>query len=235
MFSFSFKESQEREARKVDVFDFGKWFDASCKGNKIYHRGLLRAWSENIACLWQRIALKTASAWSVWNPCLTVSITKTLMFLFLLEKDFIYFEINPRLPKCTVCFQAQRTRAVHQGHIAEGSGECSFFGSWARLAKESAWDQPHGSRGTLRTWNVGTFGQHSCTAVQGHGSSPAPGARGILHRWCCAALGHCRAALGWRDLSVNKWNPTDLHFPGGTSGLHVEGRTLGPVLGMKAE
>lgn len=42
MFSFSFKESQEREARQVDVFDFGKWVDASCKGNKIYHRGLLR-------------------------------------------------------------------------------------------------------------------------------------------------------------------------------------------------
>lgn len=42
MFSFSFKESQEREARQVDVFDFGKWVDASCKGNKIYHRGLLQ-------------------------------------------------------------------------------------------------------------------------------------------------------------------------------------------------
>lgn len=42
MFSFSFKESQEREARQVDVFDFGKWVDASCKRNEIYHRGLLQ-------------------------------------------------------------------------------------------------------------------------------------------------------------------------------------------------
>lgn len=68
MFSFSFKESQEREVRKVDVFDFGKWVDASCKGNKIYHRGLLGAGSEIIACLWQKIALKTASAWSSLKP-----------------------------------------------------------------------------------------------------------------------------------------------------------------------
>lgn len=160
------------------------------------------AWSENIACLWQRIALKTASAWSVWNPCLTVSITKTLMFLFLLEKDFIYFEINPMLPKCTVCFQAQHTRAVHQGHIAEGSGECSFFGLWARLAKESAWDQPHGSRGTLRTWNIGTFGQHSCTAVQGHGSSPARG-----HEGCCTggAVLHWGTAGLLLDGEISVW------------------------------
>lgn len=52
MFSFSFKESQERKARKVDVFDFGKWVDASCKGNKIYHRGLLRGrvWKILLIC-----------------------------------------------------------------------------------------------------------------------------------------------------------------------------------------
>lgn len=144
-------------------------------------------WSENIACLWQRIALKTASAWSVWNPCLTVSITKTLMFLFLLEKDFIYFEINLRLPKCTVCFQAQHTRAVHQGHIAEGS-ECSFLGLWARLAKESAWDQPCGSRGLqgFGMWgHLGSTAVLQCRAM----APPQPRAPGVLHRWCCAALG----------------------------------------------
>lgn len=129
---------------------------------EIYHRGLLRGDCENIACLWQGIALKTASAWSVWNPYLTVSITKTLMFLFLLEKDFIYFEINPRIPKCTVCFQAQHTRAVRQGHIAEGSEEYSFFGLWTRLANESAWDQPHGSRGLQ---GLGMWGRLGSTAV----------------------------------------------------------------------
>lgn len=130
-----------------------------------------RVWSENIACLWQKSALKTASAWSVWNPCLTVSITKTLMFLFLLEKDFIYFEINPRLPKCTVCFQAQHTRAVHQGHIAEESGEYSFLGSWGALAKESAWDQPHGSRGLQA---LGMWGHLNSAAVLQCMAPPQP-------------------------------------------------------------
>lgn len=142
MFSFSFKESQERETRKVDVFDFGKWVDASCKGNKIYHRGLLRVGSENIPHLWQKIALKIASAWSVWSPCLTVSITKALMFLFLLEKDFICFEINPRFPKCTVCFQAQHMRPMHWGHFVEGLEECTWFRSWSSIAKETACDSP---------------------------------------------------------------------------------------------
>jgi len=51
------------------------------------------------------------------------------MFLFLLEKDFIYFEINPRLPKCTICFQAEHVRAVPWGHIVEGLGERTLFRS----------------------------------------------------------------------------------------------------------
>lgn len=105
------------------------------------------AGSECIAHLWQKIALKTASAWSVWNPCLIVSITKAFMLLFLLEKDFIYFEINPRLPNCTVCFQSQHMRALHRGHIVEGLGEHTLLRSWARIAKESTCDQPQGSRG----------------------------------------------------------------------------------------
>lgn len=163
-------------------------------------------WSENIACLWQRSALKSASAWSVWNPCLTVSITKTLMFLFLLEKDFIYFEINPRLPKCTVCLQAQHTRAVHQGHIAEGSGEYSFFEWWATLAKESAWDEPHGAEDCKDL----ECGDMACSARPW--LLPSPGAPGILHRWCCAALGICRATVGWGDLCGIEWNPIDLYF-----------------------
>lgn len=160
------------------------------------------AWSENIACLWQRSALKTASAWSVWNPCLTVSITKTLMFLFLLEKDFIYFEINPRLPKCTVCFQAQHMRAAHQGHIAEGSGEHSFFGSWATLAKESAWNQPHGSRGLQ---GFGMWGHLGCTAVLQCRAMAPPQPRGTRDSaqvvLCCTGglqgYGRMRSQCDW--------------------------------------
>lgn len=65
------------------------------------------------------------------------------MFLCLLEKDFIYFEINPRLPKCTVCFQVQHMRAVPQGHIAEGFRERCFQCE----PRSPACNQLHGSRG----------------------------------------------------------------------------------------
>lgn len=47
---------------------------------------------------------------------------------------------------------------------------------------------------TARTWNVGTFGQHSCPAVQGHESSLAQGQQGsctgcaVLH-WGSTGLG----------------------------------------------
>lgn len=81
---------------------------------------------------------------------------------------------------------------------------------------------------------VGTFRQHSCPAVQDR-DSPSPGAAGILHKWCCAALGICRAVVGWGDLSVSEWSQIDLYFRWGSSGLRVEGRTLGPVLYMKEE
>lgn len=141
--------------------------------------------SENIARLWQKIALKTASAWSVWNPCLAVSITKAFKFLFLLEKDLIYFEINPRLPKCSVCCQAQHMRAVRRGRIAEELGEWTLFRSWARIAKESACDQPPGSRWAVLGWYseyppAKGFERGDVWAAQwycstGHGFSPALG------------------------------------------------------------
>lgn len=67
------------------------------------------------------------------------------MFLFLLEKDFIYFEISPRLPKCTICFQAENMRPVHWHLILEGLENITWFRSWARIVKESACEHLHGS------------------------------------------------------------------------------------------
>lgn len=166
-----------------------------------------RARSENIAHLWQKIALKTASAWSVWNPCLTVSIAKAFMFLFLLEKDFIYFEINPRLPKCAVCFQAQHMRAVHRGHIVEGLGERMLFRSWARAAKEPACDQPQGSRGAavLDWYSVcyfcKDFEREDIWAGQSYCSTGprAMGAMCLVHQRTS-----CQAVPGTRDHRVGE-------------------------------
>lgn len=91
-----------------------------------------RAGSENVARLWQKIALKTPSAWSVWNPCLTVSITKAFMLLFLLEKDFIYFEINPRLPKRTVWSHCRGVRRTYVMQVV--SQDSQGVRAWAAPA-----------------------------------------------------------------------------------------------------
>lgn len=153
MFSFSFKESQERRARKVDVFDFGKWVDASCKGNKIYHRGLLRGGERKYCSFVTKDCLEDCFGLISLKPMSHCFHYKDFYVPVSFGKDLIYFEINPRLPKCTVCFQAQHMRAVHRGHIAQELGERVLFRSWDRIAKESVCDQPHGSRGaTVLGW-----------------------------------------------------------------------------------
>lgn len=235
MFSFSFKESQEREARKVDVFDFGKWFDASCKGNKIYHRGLLRGVEWKYCLFVTKDCLEDCFSLISLKPMSHCFHYKDFNVPVSFGKGLHLFWNKSKAPQMYCLLSSPAHKSCASGSHCRGVRRMFILWVVSQVSQGVCMGPAPWQQRTLRTWNVGTFGQHSCSAVQGHGSSPAPGAQGILHRWCCAALGHCRAAVGWRDLSVNGWNPTDLHFPGGTSGLHVEGRTLGPLLGMKAE
>lgn len=193
MFSFSFKESQEREARKVDVFDFGKWFDATCKGNKIYHRGLL---------------------WGVeWKYCLFV--TKdcledcfSLISLKPVSQCFHYkdFNVSVSFGKELHLFwnksKAPQMFCLLSGPAHESSASGSHYRGVRRIF--TVWFVSQVSQGvcmgpapwqqrTARTGNVGALGQHSCPAVGGHGSSPAQGHQGtctgdaVLH-WASVGL-----------------------------------------------
>lgn len=146
------------------------------------------AWSENIACLWQRIALKTASAWSVWNMShcfhykdfnVPVSFGKGLHLLWNKSKaPQMYCLLSG--PAHESCASRSHCRGIRIMFILWVMSQVSQ----GVCMGPTPWQQR-----SARTWNVGTFGQHSCPAVQGHGSSPAQMTRDPAQVVLCCAGG----------------------------------------------
>lgn len=159
------------------------------------------AWSENIACLWQRIALKTASAWSVWNPCVTVSITKTLHSCFFWKRTSSILKEIQGFPNVLFAFRPSTRELCIRVTLQRGHENVHSLGHEPGYCKDSECGD---------IWAA----QLSCNGA-GPWFLPSPGAPGVLHRWCCAALGFCRAVVGWGDLSVTEWKPSGSLFPMG--------------------
>lgn len=221
MFSFSFKESQEREARKVDVFDFGKWFDATCKGNKIYHRGLLQGVEWKYCLFVTKVCLEDCFSLISLKPLSHCFHYKDFNVPVSFGKGLHLFWNKSKAPQMYCLLSGPAHKSCASGSHCRGVRR--IFIPWViRHVSQGVcmgpapWQQRAAS-----TWNVGTFGQCSCSAV--HGSSLAQG-----HQGSCsggAVLPWGSAGLQW-DEEISVWpSETPQYFLWGSSGLHVEGRT----------
>lgn len=234
MFSFSFKESQEREARKVDVFDFGKWFYASCKGNKIYHRGLLQGVEWKYCLFVTKDCLEDCFSLISLKPMSHCFHYKDFNVPVSFGKGLHLFWNKSKAPQMYCLLSSPAHKSCASGSHCRGVRRMFILQVMSQVSQGVCMGPAPWQQRTARTWNVGTFGQHSCTAVQGRGSSQPGGTRDPAQVVLCCT-GALQGCCCMRRSQGEQMKPNRSLHPGGSSGLHGEGRTLGPVLSMKAE